>query len=306
MMPSIPLRELAAARWAQVRVERPEVEPALALHQGLITTQIDLLDDPGVIEAAQSHPPDMGQTMERLAAGRRAIDAAPEAAEAAFIAMGDIAQLLTAQGAGEAAMKIGAALTGTASRIAFDASCLRDVDAMRALARQHGLNLQVLWLIAEVASAPVMHLRQRLVLEQSGEAVRDATADWQRGTCPACGAWPVFAEFFYGERLPRCSYCASTWPVSPGTCKYCGESGEAFRTIVPDRERPGRRLELCRACGGYLKTLDVGRPTPFPLLAVEDFATNDLDRAAQHHGLGASRAWTRSSDDGTDDPSPRM
>jgi FdhE protein len=160
---------------------------------------------------------------------------------------------------------------------------------MRTLARDHGLNLQVLWLIAEVVSAPVMHVRQHRVLDESGESVREAIAAWQRGTCPACGAWPVVAEFFYGERLNRCSYCASTWPVAPGTCTYCGETGEAFQTIVPDRERPGRRLELCRTCGGYLKTIDVGRSTPFPLLAVEDFATNDLDRAAQHHGFRRTR-----------------
>ena len=199
--------------------------------------------------------------------------------------MPDLARLLSESGAGEAALKIGGALTGTASRTAFDASCLRDAETMRALAREHGLNLQVLWLIAEVASAPLMHLRQRIALEESGDAVRDAIGAWQRGTCPACGAWPVIAEFFYGERLNRCSYCACAWPVAPGACTFCGETGEPFGTIVPDRERPGRRLELCRTCGGYLKTLDVGRPTPFPLLAVEDFATNDLDRAAQHHGF---------------------
>jgi len=285
MMPAIPLRELATARWAQVRVERPEAEPALPLHQALISTQLSLLDHEGVRAAAAHDPPSTARVLERLGAGSRVIDTAPTAPGAAFVAMDDLARVLADHGAGHAASKIGAALSGSAGRLAFDASSLRDVDAMRALAQQHGLNLQVLWLIAEVASAPVMHLRQRVVLEESGEAVRDAIASWRRGTCPACAAWPVVAEFFYGERLNRCSYCASTWPVPPGICTYCGETGEAFQTIVPDRDRPGRRLELCRTCGGYLKTLDVGRPTPFPLLAVEDFATNDLDRAAQHHGF---------------------
>ena len=175
------------------------------------------------------------------------------------------------------------------ARTAFDASCLRDVETMRALAREHGLNLQVLWLIAEVASAPLMHLRQRIALEESGTRVRDAIGVWQRGRVPPAARGPSLAEFFYGERLNRCSYCACAWPVSPGACTYCGETGEPFGTIVPDRERPGRRLELCRTCGGYLKTLDVGRPMPFPLLAVEDFATNDLDRAAQHHGFEAEK-----------------
>ena len=284
-MPAIPLRELAAARWAQIRVERPDVDAALSLHQNLITTQIDLLDDPGVRAAAASNPPDARQSLERLAAGRRVLDTPLDAPESALAAMSDLARTIAGRGAGEAALKIGGALTGRTRRTAFDASCQRDVETMRAVAREHGLNLQVLWLIAEVASAPVMHLRQRMALEESGDAVREAIGGWQRGPCPACGAWPVLAEFFYGERLNRCSYCACAWPVAPGACAYCGERGEPFGTIVLDRERPGRRLELCRTCGGYLKTLDVGRPMPFPLLAVEDFATNDLDRAAQHHGF---------------------
>ena len=66
-------------------------------------------------------------------------------------------------------------------------------------------------------------------------------------------------------------------------CTYCGEQGDRYTRVVPDRERPGRRLELCRACGGFLKTLDVEVVTPFPLLAIEDLASSDLDQAAVHH-----------------------
>ena len=164
------------ARWAQVRVERPDVEPALPLHQALISTQIGLLDDAEVRAATVHDPADTAQVLEHLVAGRRVIDKSPMAPRAAFAAMHDLARLLADHRAGEAASKIGAALAGSAGLVAFDASCLRDVDAMRALAQQHGLNLQVLWLIAEVASAPVVHLRQRALLEDSGEAVRDAIA----------------------------------------------------------------------------------------------------------------------------------
>ena len=112
MMPAIPLRELAAARWAQVRVERPDVDAALSLHQGLITTQIRLLDDPGVLAAAGSDAPEIPQSLERLAAGRRVLDTPPDAPEAALAAMHDLARLLGEHGAGEAALKIGGALTG--------------------------------------------------------------------------------------------------------------------------------------------------------------------------------------------------
>jgi hypothetical protein len=58
-------------------------------------------------------------------------------------------------------------------------------------------------------------------------------------------------------------------------CAFCTEQGEHFTTVVPDRQQPGRRVELCRACGGFLKTLDVELATPFPLVAIEDLASAD-------------------------------
>jgi hypothetical protein len=41
--------------------------------------------------------------------------------------------------------------------------------------------------------------------------------------------------------------------------------------------KPGRRLELCRTCGGFLKTWDVDLVTPFTMVAIEDLASSDLD-----------------------------
>ena len=37
--------------------------------------------------------------------------------------------------------------------------------------------------------------------------------------------------------------------------------------------------------GGFLETLDVELVTPFPLLAIGDLASSDLDQAALHHGF---------------------
>jgi hypothetical protein len=37
---------------------------------------------------------------------------------------------------------------------------------------------------------------------------------------------------------------------------------------------------LCNSCGGYLKTVDVAALSPFPLLAIADMETMDLDLAA--------------------------
>ena len=53
---------------------------------------------------------------------------------------------------------------------------------------------------------------------------------------------------------------------------------------APDVARPERRVELCGACGGYTKVIATDSLTPFPLIAIEDLATMDLDEGAMARG----------------------
>ena len=82
----------------------------------------------------------------------------------------------------------------------------------------------------------------------------------------------------------RCSFCSAAWELTTYACIYCDESGEPFVTAAPDEERKDRRVEVCSACGGYLKTVDLPELSPFPLLAIADLETMDLDVAAMEHG----------------------
>jgi len=279
--------DAARSRWAQVSAERPEVAPALPLHRALLTRQIEVLE---ALPDALAAPPAgvVEDACRAMAAGIPAFRAvsAPAALSSCAAWLEGFTAVLATGGAGPAASKVGAALVsgGIDPLGLLLASWHRDPDEVSALARQAGLNLQVPWLVAELASAPLAVRWQEALLGTSEQA-RDAVARWDRGDCPACGAWPSLAEYFLGERLNRCAYCAAAWPLSTVRCTYCAESGDDFRTVVANREHPGRRLELCRTCGGYLKTIDVGRPIPFPLLAIEDLASQDLDRAAQSHGF---------------------
>jgi formate dehydrogenase maturation protein FdhE len=65
---------------------------------------------------------------------------------------------------------------------------------------------------------------------------------------------------------------------------YCGEAGEKFLTAAPNAERKDRRIEACASCGAYLKTVEVPRLSSFPLVAITDLETMDLDVAAMEGG----------------------
>jgi FdhE protein len=262
---------------------------ALRLHRRLLTRQIGLIEERALL------PPhlavlDAHTVVSRLACGTpvlRGVEVPGVPLARVGVEILAFLDELAWGGAGEAARKAARALDSGAVDLSAvcAASLSRDEAGARATASNFGLNVQVLWMAADLATAPVANALQETLLESGDEAVRDAVAHWGRGTCPACGNWPVLGEFFFGERLHRCAFCAAGWRMESRGCTYCGESGEHFRTIPIDRGRPGRRLEVCRRCGGYLKTIDVARPTPFPLLAIEDFATADLDRAAIAHGF---------------------
>jgi formate dehydrogenase maturation protein FdhE len=83
-------------------------------------------------------------------------------------------------------------------------------------------------------------------------------------------------------RVLHCSFCAASWLTESRACVYCA----AEPAIQPDAEdRPDRELELCDACGGYLKAARFPHAAPFPLIAIEDLATADLDRRAMECGF---------------------
>lgn len=289
---SSPLLALAEGRWARIRAEQPSLSPALDLQRALLSRQIALLA-PAFDRVSRGAPaPD--ELVNALAAGTPASarlwgEAANGYLDETFLqAFPAFLVDLGATAGRAAAARIDRAVTSAALDLPalLRAALQRDQDAGRALAAAHGVNLPVLWFAAELTTAPLAHAWQARVLgiTPPDDRLREAVETWDRGSCPACGSWPSLAEFFHGQRLNRCAYCAATWPLASDRCTYCATRDDRFRTVVADRLRPGRRLELCRACGGYLKTLDVCQPSPFPLVAVEDLASNDLDRAALHHG----------------------
>jgi FdhE protein len=190
---------------------------------------------------------------------------------------------LGAGGAGDAAAHIRTALVSGDIEPAslLTASLTRDQHAIRTGAVHRGLAPDLVWLIAELAVSPFAHALQCALFAHEGLA--DALAQWNRGYCPACGSWPALAEVVSGHRTMRCSFCATAWELNTYACVYCEESGEAFVTAAPSPTRADRRIELCRTCGSYLKTVDVPRLSPFPLLAIADLETMDLDVAAMEN-----------------------
>ena len=197
---------------------------------------------------------------------------------------------LASGGAGEAAEHIQSALEsgGMEAGSLLAASLARDQIAIRTGAVHRGLAPDLVWLVAELAVSPFAHALQRaLFANAAANAVTSlgtALTSWNRGYCPACGSWPALAEVVGGRRVLRCSFCAVAWELATYACIYCEEDADPFVTAAADEERRDRRIELCSRCTGYLKTVDVPALSPFPLLAIADLETMDLDLTAMERG----------------------
>jgi FdhE protein len=282
----------AERRWQALIEAKPDLRAAVDLQRGLLTRVIDLarvidggrlprLSLPGKYLAA------------KLARGVPVLANEPIPLPAALLkpALVRFCHELASGGAGEVAIHIGDAIESDRldAGSLLTASLARDQEAIRTGATHMGLSPDLTWLVGELAVGPVAHALQRTLFAATGDsaaALPTALAAWNQGYCPACGSWPALAEVVNGHRLLRCAFCAATWERTLYACVYCDEQGEAFVTAAPDEGRTDRRTELCSSCGAYLKTVDTTEISPFPLVAIADMETMDLDVAAMDHHYG--------------------
>lgn len=278
----------AAARWAAILVARPDLEPAVALQRRLIALTIDLAETVEHAGLPRVSLP-AKYLAAKLARGVPVFAGEPLPLPVARLTptFVRLCEELSKGGAGEAADHIRRAIQE--GRIdagsLLTASLARNQEAIRSGAAQLGLAPDLLWLVAELAVSPFAHALQRPLLAPAAvdEALADALARWQHGYCPACGSWPALAEVVTDRRILRCSFCALAWQLTRSSCAYCDEQGERF-TTAQAADRTDRYVEMCRACGSYLKTVDAEEPLPFPLIAIADLETMDLDVMAMEQG----------------------
>ena len=177
------------------------------------------------------------------------------------------------------------ALSLLESAIALDAARLESLGAV------HGCDSSRLAAVMQLAAMPMLMTCRRRV---AGELPRG----WSLGYCALCGAWPAFAETrgLERERRARCGRCAFEWRFHVLNCPYCGERDHAKLASLIIEGDETRRIDTCRSCNGYLKSLATLMAVPDDRVAVRDAETVDLDLIAAERGFArpADRAFPMS------------
>lgn len=109
------------------------------------------------------------------------------------------------------------------------------------------------------------------------------------GRCFVCGGAPAVGALqdlpnALGSRSLTCAVCGSAWRLARLLCAHCGEDDAEKLAVHTAESLPWVRLDECRSCGRYLKTMDLRRRgDAVPL--VDDLATVELDLWARERGL---------------------
>ena len=134
--------------------------------------------------------------------------------------------------------------------------------------------------IAELAALPLLRACAELLAEH-------VPANWPRGSCPICAAWPILVEHrgLDRARWARCGRCGAQWRAEWLRCLFCGEGEhERLGSLVPEHGGDVLRVETCASCRGYVKQVTTLQPqSPLELL-LRDLETIELDLVALDRG----------------------
>lgn len=155
----------------------------------------------------------------------------------------------------------------------------RDREALTSLAHREGLPVGLVHLLAGACVRPLIEARAL----QVGKSLRLDL--WDEVYCPVCGDGPAVAEIDKeGRKHLLCASCSTSWPSRRVQCPFCGTRDQEKLHYFTVEDNPGMRLDCCRACQGYLKTLDRRESGTAEELWVTDLTTVHLDLVGQREG----------------------
>ena len=132
----------------------------------------------------------------------------------------------------------------------------------------------------------------QLALKPSLQALRNSVSEkidkgaWDYGYCPLCGSQPNMAYFDKtGKRHLHCELCGEEWPHPRLNCPFCRAQEQKSLGYFHSEQEDGFRVDFCRKCNRYIKTVDKRIVEDAAPMEVEFLATIHLDLLANKHGF---------------------
>jgi FdhE protein len=144
-----------------------------------------------------------------------------------------------------------------------------------------GLDGQLLTFVLNNALRPFLRAQAEALAPWVDDSV------WYRSHCPICGGEPDLAalERGSGRRRLLCSRCDSEWTFQRIGCPFCGNNDPRQLAYYLSDDQI-YRLNVCKQCRRYLKTIDLRQVADKRVLPAERILTVAMDVAARNAGYG--------------------
>lgn len=163
----------------------------------------------------------------------------------------------------------------------FKAVLERDDDGLARAGKQMAVDPKVLQFLAQIALKPSLQ-----VLRNALSGQMDKTG-WDYGYCPVCGSQPDMAYFDKtGKRHLHCELCGEEWSHPRLRCPFCQNQDQKSLGYFHSEQEEGFRVDFCRKCKRYIKTVDMRVLEDAGPMELEYLATLHLDLLASKHGFG--------------------
>ena len=138
----------------------------------------------------------------------------------------------------------------------------------------------------------VLRFLGHLALRPSFQAIRKAVSGrldrehWGEAYCPLCGSRPGMAFFAKtGKRHLHCGLCGEEWAFDRLRCPFCGNDTQEDLGYFQAEQEEGFRVDFCRKCNRYIKTVDRRVLEEAAPMDLENLATLHLDILATREGF---------------------
>jgi FdhE protein len=168
----------------------------------------------------------------------------------------------------------------------LEAAITQDDQLIGLLANQAGVEPDPLAALADIVAAPSLRASARQIGSHS-------STNWAEGFCPICGAWATLAENRGLERTRRlrCGRCGGDWQSTPMQCSFCKTIDHSLlATLVPEKGGESQKVEICRSCHGFLKSMTALRKWSPDEVVLADLSSVELDFVAIDRGFSRPSA----------------
>jgi FdhE protein len=162
----------------------------------------------------------------------------------------------------------------------FRAVLEKDNESLTRFGRETDLDPKVLQFLAELALRPSLEDLRHSVSEQIEKK------GWDHGYCPLCGSEPNMAYLDKtGKRHLHCELCGEEWPHPRLNCPFCRNEEQKSLGYFQSEQEQGLRVDFCRKCERYIKTVDQRVLEDAGPMELEYLASLHLDLLANNYGF---------------------